>query len=68
MSYSAMPGYVPKNAELYFHRVKDGETAGEIAARYNVSAPNLMSSASTVQPKAGDMVVIDFKAGRMMVQ
>ena len=68
MSYSAMPAYVPKDAQVYFHRVKDGETAGEIAARYNVSAPNLMNDPSTVQPKAGDMVVIDLKAGRMSVQ
>ena len=65
MSYSAsspMPAYV-QNAQVYFHRVQEGETPMAIAAKYNVSAEKLINSA--LNPKTGDLVVIDFREGTL---
>jgi LysM repeat protein len=58
MSYSDAPSYV-KNAPVYFHRVREGETTPQIAARYNVSATHLMSDPAAIQPKTGDIMVVD---------
>ena len=67
MSFSAsasQPAYL-QNAPLYFHRVGPDEGIAEIAAKYNVSVPN---EAGMVQPKAGDLLVINLKAKTISLQ
>ena len=68
MSFSAstsQPAYL-QHAPLYFHRVgPEEESLEKIAAFYNVSMPN---NAGLAQPKAGDLVVIDLKAGKISLQ
>jgi hypothetical protein len=68
MSYSTLPDYVPKNASLYFHRVGPDESLEKIAAMYNVSAAALLNEIGLAQPKAGDLVVIDLRAGKISLQ
>ena len=66
MSFSAsssLPTYVPKDAQVYFHRVQEGETPVGIAAKYNVSAEKLVNAA--LNPKAGELVMVDFKNGTL---
>lgn len=68
MSFSAsasspIPTYVPKDAQIYFHRVQEGETPLGIAAKYNVSAEKLVNSALT--PKEGDLVMVNFREGTL---
>jgi hypothetical protein len=69
MSYSAAsssaPSSIPayaKNAQVHFHRVQEGETPLGIAAKYNVSAEQFNSA---LNPKAGDLVVVNFREGRL---
>jgi hypothetical protein len=63
-AFSSQPAYI-QNAPLYFHRVGEDESLAKIAAFYNVALP---SDPGLVKPKAGDLVVIDLKAGKISLQ
>ncbi len=67
MSFSAgssqRPTYIPKDAQFYFHRVKEGETTEGIASKFNISAELALKEIGLGQPKVGDVLVIDLKAG-----
>ncbi len=63
MSFSAdRPSYVNK-APYYFHRVSEGETPAGIAGKYNLSPEVALKDIGLAQPKVGDILVIDLKAG-----
>lgn len=63
MSFSAMPAYVPKDAKVYFHRVKEGETTEGIASKFNLSPQVALREIGLAQPKVGEVLVIDLDAG-----
>lgn len=54
---------MPKDASLHFYRVKDGETTEGIASKFNLSPSVALKELGLAQPKVGDVLVIDLKAG-----
>ncbi len=62
-SSSGRPTFIPKDAQYYFHRVKEGETTEGIASKFNLSAEVALREIGLAQPKVGDVLVIDLKAG-----
>lgn len=48
---------------VYFHRVRDGETVSDIADRFNVTAK--LDATDSVELRAGNILVIDFRNGEL---
>lgn len=58
---SSAPSYISKTP-LYFHRLREGETIEDVASRYNVNTDNTATA-----PRAGEVVVIDFKSATLSI-
>jgi hypothetical protein len=65
MSFAAN---ISNRMPVYFHRVREGESLGDIAAKYNVRPDTTIADNITDQPQAGAIVVIDFKASKLSLQ
>ncbi len=60
---SSRPSFVSKSTDVHFYRVKDGETPEGIASKFNLPAQIALKEIGLAQPKVGDVLVIDLKAG-----
>jgi hypothetical protein len=63
---SSAPSYISKTP-LYFHRLREGETIEDVASRYNVNSVKLFADNTATAPRAGEVVVIDFKSSTLSI-
>jgi hypothetical protein len=57
------PAYVPEDADFYFYRIKDGESLGDIAAKFNVPAQAVsLDGSSLAEAIPGQIVEINLKS------
>ncbi len=54
------PAYVPEDADLYFYRVRDGESLDDIAVKFNVPSAAVSLGGADLAP--GQVVEINLKS------